>query len=208
MNEKYLWDKTGEDTEIERLENALKVFRYKESAPPALPAKNVTAKETAAPRRFFDFNFRLAIPSFAAIALIFFVFWFQLSDSRNFSGAETAKTTSPENIEQIVSESSLKERGVSTVEISQTPLNNHEPKFIKARHTVSDGKAVNKNFARKIRLKNSEPRLNTEPALTEEEKYAYDQLMLALSITSSKLKIVKDKIDGIEEPNDALETAR
>ena len=39
MNEDYLWDKTGEDPEIEKLENALQVFRYKETAPPALPAK-------------------------------------------------------------------------------------------------------------------------------------------------------------------------
>jgi hypothetical protein len=35
--------------------------------------------------------------------------------------------------------------------------------------------------------------------LTEEEQYAYDQLMLALSITSSKLKIVKDKVGGTDE---------
>ena len=45
-------------------------------------------------------------------------------------------------------------------------------------------------------------------ALTSEEKYAYGQLMLALSITSSKLKLVKDTINRIEEgkpagaPND------
>ncbi len=36
MKEDYLWDKTGENHEIERLENALKMFRYKETAPPSL----------------------------------------------------------------------------------------------------------------------------------------------------------------------------
>ena len=41
------------------------------------------------------------------------------------------------------------------------------------------------------------------PALTEEEKYAYGQLMLALSITGSKLKIVKDTINGVEEIENA-----
>jgi hypothetical protein len=35
--------------------------------------------------------------------------------------------------------------------------------------------------------------------LTEEERYAYNQLMLALSITGSKLKIVRDKVQGLEE---------
>ena len=40
MKEDYLWDKTGSDPEIEKLENALKAFRYQETAPPELPAKN------------------------------------------------------------------------------------------------------------------------------------------------------------------------
>jgi hypothetical protein len=44
--------------------------------------------------------------------------------------------------------------------------------------------------------------------LTEEEKYAYNQLMLALSITSSKLKLVEDKIYGAENPEKSLENAR
>ena len=39
MNEEYLWNKTGSDAEIEGLENALKAFSYKQTAPPELPAK-------------------------------------------------------------------------------------------------------------------------------------------------------------------------
>jgi hypothetical protein len=35
--------------------------------------------------------------------------------------------------------------------------------------------------------------------LTAEEKAAYDKLMLALSITGSKLKIVKDKVQNSDE---------
>ncbi len=35
--------------------------------------------------------------------------------------------------------------------------------------------------------------------LTEEEKAAYEKLMLALSITSSKLKIVKDKVQNLDD---------
>ena len=60
MNEEYLWDKTGEDAEIQQLENALAAFRYQETAPPALPSKILTfqpkiVEKTVAekpPRRF------------------------------------------------------------------------------------------------------------------------------------------------------------
>jgi hypothetical protein len=36
---------------------------------------------------------------------------------------------------------------------------------------------------------------SAKPTLTKEERYAYDRLMLALSITSSNLRLVADKID-------------
>ena len=39
---------------------------------------------------------------------------------------------------------------------------------------------------------------NEPVKLTNEEKFAYNQLMLALSITGSKLKLVQDTIDRIE----------
>lgn len=38
-----------------------------------------------------------------------------------------------------------------------------------------------------------------KPVLTDEEKYAYGQLMLALSITSSKWQVVQDSINGVED---------
>ena len=40
---------------------------------------------------------------------------------------------------------------------------------------------------------------NRAVTLTSEEKYAYGQLMLALAITSSKLRIVQDTITRIED---------
>ena len=45
MNNDYLWDKTGEDAEIESLENLLGGLRFQPTAPPALPA-------AVAPRAF------------------------------------------------------------------------------------------------------------------------------------------------------------
>ena len=54
MKEDYLWDKTGENAEIEMLENALQAFRYQETAPPALPAKVLPFKKEHS-RKFFHF---------------------------------------------------------------------------------------------------------------------------------------------------------
>ena len=48
------------------------------------------------------------------------------------------------------------------------------------------------SVARRVEVKKSSDKL------TKEETYAYNQLMLALSITGSKLKLVKDKIDRTE----------
>ena len=65
MNEQYLWDKTGSDAEIEGLENALRVFRYRPFKPPELPAKVMTSVEP--PRRnWFRLGFAVA---FAAAAI-------------------------------------------------------------------------------------------------------------------------------------------
>ena len=52
MNEKYLWDKTGEDFEIEKLENALKSLSYRETAAPRIPVK--TAPEKKSSFSFFE----------------------------------------------------------------------------------------------------------------------------------------------------------
>jgi len=77
-----------------------------------------------------------------------------------------------------------------------------KPNIVKVRQLNAPVIHPNKAVMRNIKIK--------EPAetLTAEEKYAYDQLMLALSITGSTLRIVKDKIDGIEEKNAVLEKTK
>ncbi len=199
MKEDYLWDKTGEDAQIERLENALKAFRYAETAPPALPAK-VLVIEKEKPRRFFQFGFALA--AFATIIVVLFTVWFQIANNKLPVAPSMAETSLPKSDHKVAEKTVPKDPNFAPVKVFENPRRRSRPNFIKIRQnsmpTIRPNKAVRRN------LKVKEP---TE-TLTAEEKYAYDQLMLALSITSSSLKIVKDKVEGIEEKTAVLETAR
>jgi hypothetical protein len=56
------------------------------------------------------------------------------------------------------------------------------------------------NFQKNQRIKSIQ--------LTKEEKEAYDQLMLALAITGSKLREVKDKVNGLVEPTASIKTLK
>jgi len=194
MKEDYLWDKTGEDAEIQGLENALKAFRYTETAPPELPQK-VFAVEPVKPRRFFGFRFGFAFAALAAVAVIFFAVWFQLADNKLPVIETVAETTAPTIENKIANEEIIK----TPDEFAPVKVVETTPQI--RRNTVPNVRPK-KAFRQRIKVK--EP---TE-TLTAEEKYAYNQLMLALSITGSKLKIVKDKIDGIEEQNAVIETVK
>lgn len=192
MKEDYLWNKTGEDAEIQGLENALKAFRYTETAPPELPQKVFTV-EKAKPRKFFRFGFAFA--AFAAFAVIFFAVWFQLADNKLPVIETVAETTPPPSVDKVADEKIIKtpDQFAPVKVVETTP---------KIRRDSAPNMRPNKAVRQIIKVK--EP---TE-TLTAEERYAYNQLMLALSITGSKLKIVKDKIDGIEEQNAVIETVK
>lgn len=204
MKEDYLWNKTGSDAEIEKLEQALKVFRYEEKALPIIPAKVLPFVKKEAPRK--TFQFMRAIAACLAFASISLGVWILLSNTKNEIAGDnlqkpvlTVETTNP--LEQI-----------SEDEIPVEPEIDDKPAFKKTLYIEKNSKPKNLpiskfNMKNKKRSKNSEAE-NVEEIvrLTEEEKYAFDQLMLALLITSSKLKLVKDKVEGIEEPNAIPET--
>ena len=202
MREDYLWDKSGEDAEIRRLENALQAFRCRESAPPVIPAKIMVAAEKPA-RKFFTFRFAFtfAFASSAAIVLILLGVWFRLASNEIGVPSEIAQTNTTESRapgSNINLPNAPDVLPFKDVEVPPPPV--AQRNVVKIRQTIPARQ--NKKPVRKPELKRQ------ELILTEEEKYAYDQLMLALSITSSKLKIVKDKANGIEEPNDIVKTER
>lgn len=195
MKEDYLWDKTGKDPDIEKLENALAVFRYKETAPPELPAKVLPfrKKEPQPQRKIFSFAFA------AAAGLLFGIIalgvWIQVLKNNAEIPADLAKAAKTE-IVLPTPEPPI----VDGIEV--LPFDKAEnPKQFAARKIVATRRNVPVKISRKeMKARNTKATKPSEK-LTKEEQYAYDQLMLALSITSSKFKIVKDKVEGIEEKN-------
>lgn len=197
MNEDYLWDKTGEDLEIEKLENALQAFRYRETAPPALPA-NAVPSEKETPRGFFQFAFAFA--ACAACVVVLLGVWFQFSSNEIEVVEDLTETISPPTVSD---EIFVKKPDVTTVSTINNPPQTVKRNIVKIRKSVPPVARQNKiTVARNVEVKTPSVKL------TEEEKYAYEQLMLALSITGSKLKLVRDKVEGIEEQNAVLEKRR
>ncbi len=200
MKEDYLWDKTGEDAEIQGLENALKAFRYQETAPPELPQKVFTV-EKAKPRRFFPL-FGFGFAALAAVVAVFSVVWFQITDSKIPVIEVIAEKSEPKNENKIA-----EEKFDEPVQFTPAVKSVNSPPSAKRNVVRLRQKTVPTVRPEKAILRNP---ISKEPAetLTAEEQYAYDQLMLALSITGSKLRIVQNKIKGIEEQNAVIETAK
>lgn len=204
MKEDYLWNKTGNDPEIEKLENTLKAFRYTEIAPPELMAK-IIPFETKTSRKFFRLSFVFA--AFAAILIVCLGFWFQFSDNKTEVVKDSPKIVSPPIAENIVKEIPVEKQTDLVVERFEPPKKSVERKITNVKKIIPQVIRQNKITKRNIEIKKPDDSIvaqNTEAKktkieLTKEEKYAYDQLMLALSITSSKLKLVTDKIENVEE---------
>jgi hypothetical protein len=190
MKEDYLWDKTGDDAVIKKFEIALQGFRFQENEAPALPAKAIPSPPTSRRRRF-----RVAIVAVAAcvaFGLLALGIGFQLLKStpevqNSLSATETSKITAIEN-QNILANNETPNFPVKTAD-RQTRTT--AAKIIKTRQISP------LNRRKEIKSQNyGATKANNK--VTKEEQFAYDQLMLALSITGSKLKIVKDKVDGSE----------
>lgn len=201
MKEDYLWDKTGaKDPEIERMEKALAAFRYRETAAPEIPAPIVSAK-TELPRRSFRLSFALAALTTAAIFVCFGV-WFQVSNYRIETVKDLPKTFAPPVAVETPSENAVSKPNDSFVKKIAAPKKSVQSKIVKIERKISSV------AIRKVLIARNQKPKKPAVKLTAEEKYAYDRLMLALSITGSKLKLVTDKVYGAENPKAALENAR
>ncbi len=210
MKEDYLWDKTGNDPDIERLENALQVFRCKETAPPQLPLlpakvlpfrKEEPSLSSPQPARRRIFSFAIAAAAaclvFGVIALS--VFRLQILNNKERIQANLTEKAAPE----IVAPPAVKEQPVILKNDDSARDNVRNPKQSPARKIAAIRRDVPAKISRKT-IARAQTAGAAKPAvlrLTKEEQYAYDQLMLALSITSSKFKLVKDKVEGTEEKN-------
>lgn len=195
MKEDYLWNKKGHDAEIEKLENMLSQFRCQETSAPAIVSEKVLTVEKCPKRKLFSFSFAFAFASCAAFMLILLGVWFQISN-RNFENVnDLSKSITPE-VKIDLTEKTYKI--IKPIEIIEAPEKVEKPVFIKAKIQKPEKKIVSQKTIY-IEETSKVPKTQTVK-LTEEEQYAYDQLMLALSITSSKLKMVKDKVALNEQP--------
>ena len=205
MENDYLWDKTGEDKEIEQLENALIRFCYQPAAPPVLPVKVLQIEEK---RRYSFFNFRFAIAGFACLAVIFVGLGVFLNIS-NDTIEEVTDLSQPivapfeipnEPIVRTRSDSDLATPGAGIPHVT-TRGSDFTVRLVETKQIQPKFVAVPKPA--KIVFRQTAPKVkpNKTIQLTAEEKYAYHQLMLALSITGAKLKEVKDKANNIEDSN-------
>ena len=179
MKEDYLWNKTGSNAGIEKLEKELAVFRYQTNEPPALPAKVLSLPEKRS-YRFLKLGFAVMfIPSFVFILLGLLWIWIP---GNQRDGDDSAKTSEPQ---KKIFEPRPEIPSTPTRAAAQLPVKTERKSSVQIR-------PIRATFRRtEIR--------NQPEKLTQEEKYAYGQLMLALSITSKELNIVRDKINGREE---------
>ena len=171
--DEYLWDKTGSEPEIERIEAALKSLAYRPTVPPELPAKQFVF--TAPRRSFFRFGISFATACLALVAIG--SAWFLLRNQRPITQQVAVRTDRSVPVTAIRTEAAKPPIAAS-------------PKIAAPRVPM-----------RRVTAPRSVPSKAIRPqtlVLTKEEADAYRQLMTALNITSTNLKIVKDKLDGTE----------
>ena len=175
MKKDYLWDKTGSDPAIEKLEYTLRVFSFEENSR-QMPAREIQPVERPRFFRFLSFGFAAAAACIA-IAMILWIVSNRSSTVENLA-ADHERTTevSPGPVEPAPSKADQK-----LPEVSQ-PV---------------ERRKLNRRAAPPVAIAaKSHRRKPVTEKLTKEEIYAYNRLMLALSITGDKLNLVREKING------------
>jgi len=204
MKQDYLWDKTGNDSGIIELEKKLSVFRSKEQAAPSLVAMNIK-NEKRPSRKLFQLGFAFA--TCTAIIFVSAAAWLQISNNREIAG-EMPKAQSIQTDDSPKTTPTRDLTGPVLVKnpVERDPGNKNVRKESSGARVNHSGGKTKKNHYRKLKNKRKSgfpsevnTTAKTEVILTKEERYAYEQLMLGLSITSSNLKLVRDKARGIQE---------
>ncbi|HQZ98272.1 MAG TPA: hypothetical protein PLP21_18275 [Pyrinomonadaceae bacterium] len=182
MNNDYLWDKSGDDAEIKGLENLLSGLKYQPTAPPVLPV-SIELKAVKAP--WWKLSLAFAVPACVLIA-VFAGVWMTRQPPQFQAVREIKEIQTPAETQVPVTETKSTEAEIEK-DVSPkmvTTLFKPEPKKKSTAYAVQ------------AKYRKRQPKFDT---LTSEERFAYNQLMLALSITGSKLKVVSDTINRAED---------
>lgn len=182
MKEDYLWDKTGTDPAIKKLENALRVFSYEEGSL-QLPVRQIEQVERPRFFRFLSLGFAAAAAC-VGLAVISWAIWGRTANLDTASIPD--QTLSQQEGPTSGPEPAVIDNPGTPVEAQSDPP---------ARLGGSD-KRTFRNRTRPVAVPARTKRKPFKGDLTKEEIYAYNRLMLALSITSDKLNLVKEKITG------------
>ena len=179
MNNDYLWDRTGSDAEIERLESVLEGLRFHPEEPPVAPAREIVV-EPVRPRWFMRLGLGFAAASMAAAALLFAI----LPSGNTLQPVAVIddKPRSPEPASSLDPAT-----GVEYIKASATP---QRPKK----------RVPKKRVRREARFAPvPEPQRPLPETLTAEERDAFRQLMTALAVAGEQLSIVRHKLNGTGE---------
>lgn len=186
MNREYLFSKEGSDDEIERMEDLLSVYRI---APVAPALKRAAAAEEHSTRPGFRFLFAYigVIGSLAAVVIVAIaVVTWQDRKSAEVTAISPAVVISPVTTGD-GSESEYPSGG-SIKDPPEKSAGTARPVMVKTAYTRNS--RLESKFQRHVA---------TMPKLTAEEKYAYEQVKVALFLAGSKLKVVQDTIDRADE---------
>ena len=178
MNNDYLWDRSGSDAEIERLESMLEGLRFRPEEPPAAPTREIVIEPTR-PRWFMRLGIGFATASMATAALLFSIF-------------PSGGTLQPV---AVVDDQPRSHEPIRTA----PPL---EVEYIKASATPQRPKkrVPKRRVRREARFAPApEPQRPLPETLTAEERDAYRQLMTALAVAGEQLSIVRHKLNGTGE---------
>lgn len=202
MKEDYLWDKTGSDPEIEGLENALKAFRYKETELLPMPVRETISPEK--PRR--QWFFALAFAG-AAACIVLAISVIVLRQTTSPKPSDTV-ASSPQPVDKVVSpneplqvvDNNTPQQEPSKKQQKPAPAKPEQfrPQYLVLRTPEIEEEKPRGNSVKRNRPAKMQKASYQKPEFTKEEKDAYDKLMLALSITSSQFKTVKDKVNGVK----------
>jgi hypothetical protein len=182
MNVDYLINKDGSDLEIEQLEAMLSEFRI-DPLPPSISRIGHQDRQSIFSR--FRISFALGLASVCVVLLATGYVVVNISMSRgNLENSTFSSVPAPV----------LRKNEVTEVpRIGYDPVAEPKPQERRRRHERK--LAASRSRLRPVRSETA----GNRQKLTAEERYAYQQVKLALFIAGTKIKIVQNTIDGVDE---------
>ncbi|HYJ90969.1 MAG TPA: hypothetical protein VEV84_06660 [Pyrinomonadaceae bacterium] len=186
MRHKYLFEKEGSDPEIERLEELLSVYRID----PVVPSFGRVLNHAKPATTFSKLRLLItygSVGAFAAItlAVVMGTIWLNRQ---------------PENVVALNPAEIVPMEVIDTMTVPDQPdsLARDDKNPSRRVFEISKARHIQSAPSRKSQLAKVERKPNS-PRLTPEEKYAYEQVRLALWLAGSKIKVVQDTINGVDE---------